>query len=228
MPAPIYFWPFTDRRYKIQYTWGGHGETSARVALHFNAPTITQVHAGPGTGEIDPGRPIHYRYLWKMEKQAIDGKTSTFVDYRTADHRIYVLGHCKSGQYHLSTGSGADEISQCTFDKLAELFENHGLPKDSHVHIRIHACEGASFAKALHDCMREAGYFAITARGYDVPITNYFIRRWGTNSFFDGKTHYRDFDDPPRLIKVEAASSQTPRSNHEASISTPRRGFDTL
>jgi hypothetical protein len=121
------------------------------------------------------------------------GNSATFAAYIANTDRIYVMGHCSPGALELTTESGrvtgVDEV--CRLDELVQIFQRHGLPQASQVHIRIHACNSAtsqpagannSFAERFKADMVAAGFRQITVRGYDRAVGVYFGWRWAGTS----------------------------------------------
>jgi hypothetical protein len=160
MPKAMYFYPFTDKIIDSGFV----GNVSAKAALHCIAPTV--------------GRKS-FAYLWKMGKSS-----STFANYMSRFDRIYVLGHCDSGDDVLSTGVVGQDT--CTAVELANHFHKHGLFKGSYAHIRIHACNSGnasgtqpSFAEEFKDAMVKNGYRDVTIRGYLSGMGYYFMWREG-------------------------------------------------
>lgn len=177
MPSPMYFHPFMDPRHN---TGCFLGSWPSALSLHFVAPTF--------------GRK-HFCYLREM-----GANSTTFQHYTSAAHRIYVMGHGNPGNSYLTTETGTYE--SCGADELAVHFVRHGLPPNSAVQIRIHACHSAtpsaqnaadSFAEQFLAEMRNArtgnGGFTnarmngvqfpnVTVRGYDRAVGVYLGQRW--------------------------------------------------
>jgi len=158
MPRPLYFHPFRDKKHSI----GVAGIVlPSSVSLHFVAPTFARKD---------------FLYLWQLGKES-----KPFQKYIANSDRIYVMGHCYPGLDKLTAESGKiDGTESCSARELAEVFcDKHGLPANSHAHIRIHACNsatpvaGPNFATELADWMAMKSRYHVTIRGYDVAVGMY-------------------------------------------------------
>lgn len=178
MPRTLYFYPFRDKTIDSGFV----GDISAKTALHFVAPTLAR---------------NKFAYLWKMGQGG-----GTFAKYIGNNDRIYVLGHCSPGSHELSNGTGG----VCSFYTLATILSNHGLPKASHAHIRIHACNSGassppgaeyqpSFAEGLKRELKRLSHDNVTVRGYESGMGYYFIIREGQTPFTNASnsSNVRDF-----------------------------------
>ena len=163
--ASFYLHPFVPSVHYIGFGDKQRWTLPAWVSLRGISPTL--------------GRAT-YCYLAEM------GNTSTtFSNCTDATDRIYVLGHGAKGSDTITTDPASQGV--CTCADLAEIFENHGLPKTSHAHIRIHACESGleteaeySFAQTFLLQMMAHGYYNLTVRGYTLGVGPYIFKRLGT------------------------------------------------
>jgi hypothetical protein len=204
MPAPMYFYPFNDPVFDPGFGPDGFRRNMLSTdSLHAISPTFSK-----RTLTLQLKSRAHYKYYWSLP----EGRSQTFADYTSPDHRIYVLGHGEKGKGNIyAVAKGIPKPGQiCSSKDLSDRLEAHGLPVGSQAHIRIHACDSATRSNTQtqgpdgnllqNPCFADLFWAEIskthedvTVRGYDQTMGPYIIARIGSTVFTGANAHHFDY-----------------------------------